>query len=103
MVAKIINVWHHFLSVVKSFSWEKAHNMVISMLDPHFKGMDCIGKDQATILLQQYDFVSCDAFVESCDGIFESISSCMFGYSIIRATFDFKRVVWANNFNTKGN
>jgi hypothetical protein len=33
--------------------------MVISMLDPHFKGMDCImdyiGRDQATMLLQQYD------------------------------------------------
>jgi hypothetical protein len=33
--------------------------MVVLMLDPRFKGMDCImdyiGKDQLAILLQQYD------------------------------------------------
>jgi len=52
-------VLHHFVSFVKSFSWEKAHNMVVLMLDPHFKCMDCIMDyicmDQAAILLQQYD------------------------------------------------
>ncbi len=33
--------------------------MVVLMLDPHFKGMDCImdyiGNNQAAILMQQYD------------------------------------------------
>jgi len=33
--------------------------MVVLMLDPRFKGMDCImdyiGRDQPAILLQQYD------------------------------------------------
>ncbi len=55
IVVEIINVLHHFLSFVKSFSWERAHNMVVLMLDPHFKGMDCImdsiGRDQPAILL----------------------------------------------------
>ncbi len=38
---------------------KKTHNMVDLMLDSCFKGMDCImdsiGKDQSTILVQQYD------------------------------------------------
>jgi hypothetical protein len=59
IVVEVINVLCHFLSFVKSFSWERAHNMVVLMLDPRFKGMDCImdyiGKDQLAILLQQYD------------------------------------------------
>ncbi len=59
IVVEVINVLRHFLSFVKSFSWERAHNMVVLMLDPRFKGMDCImdyiGKDQLAILLQQYD------------------------------------------------
>ncbi len=53
MGTEVINVLRHVLSFVKSFSW--AHNMVDLMLDPHFKGMDCImdyiGRDQAAILL----------------------------------------------------
>jgi len=56
---EVINVLRHFLSFIKSFSWERAHNMVVLMLDPRFKGMDCImdyiGRDQPAILLQQYD------------------------------------------------
>jgi len=59
MVVEIINVLCHFLSFAKSFSRERAHNMVVLMLDPHFKGMDCImdyiGNNQAAILMQQYD------------------------------------------------
>jgi len=55
MVAKIINVLHLFLGVAKTLSWDKAHNMVALMLDPHFKGMDCImdyiGRDQTTTLV----------------------------------------------------
>jgi hypothetical protein len=59
MATTIINVLCHFLSFVKSFSQEKAHNMVVLMLDAHFKTMDCImdyiGKDQVAIQLQQHD------------------------------------------------
>ncbi len=48
-----------FLSFAKSFFREKAQIMVDLMLDSCFKGMDCImdsiGKDQATVLMQQYD------------------------------------------------
>ncbi len=50
---------HPFLSFTKSFSRERAHNIVVLMLDPRFKGIDCImdyiGRDQAAILVQQYD------------------------------------------------
>jgi hypothetical protein len=42
MDVEVINVLHPFLSFVESFSQEKAHNMVALMLDPCFKGMDCI-------------------------------------------------------------
>jgi hypothetical protein len=59
MTAKIINVLCFFLGFVESFFQNKAHNMVVLMLDPCFKGMDCImdyiGRDQATTLMQQYD------------------------------------------------
>jgi hypothetical protein len=59
MVVKVINVLHPFLSFTKSFSWKRAHNIVALMLDSRFKGIDCImgyiGKDQTTILVQQYD------------------------------------------------
>jgi hypothetical protein len=59
IVVEVINVLCHFLSFIKSFSWERAHNMVVLMLDPRFKGMDCImdyiDRDQLAILLQQYD------------------------------------------------
>jgi hypothetical protein len=59
MVVEVINVLCHFLSFAKSFSQEKTCNMVASMLDPHFKGidriMDYIGNDLAAILMQQYD------------------------------------------------
>ncbi len=66
--------------------------MVALMLDACFKGMDCImdyiGRDQVAILLQQYD-----ALVESCNGIFESKSSCKLDSSITPTTFDFNYVV----------
>ncbi len=53
---------HPFLSFIESFSQERTHNMVALMLDACFKGMDCImdyiGKDQAAILVQQYDDIT---------------------------------------------
>jgi hypothetical protein len=56
MAVKVINALHPFLSFAKSFSQER---VVVLMLDPHFKGIDCImdyiGRDQAAILVQQYD------------------------------------------------
>jgi hypothetical protein len=56
MVAEVINVLCPFLGFVETFSWNKAHNMVALMLDPHFQGMDCImdyiGRDQPTTLMQ---------------------------------------------------
>jgi hypothetical protein len=55
MVVEVINVLCHFLSFAKFFSWRRARNMVVLMLDTHFKGMDCImdyiGNNQATILM----------------------------------------------------
>ncbi len=48
-----------FLSFAESFSREKTHNMVVLMLDPCLKGMDCImdyiHKDQVAILMRKYD------------------------------------------------
>jgi hypothetical protein len=59
MDVKVINVLHPFLSFAKSFSRERIHNIVVLMLVPRFKGIDCImdyiGRDQAAILMQQYD------------------------------------------------
>jgi hypothetical protein len=56
MVAKIINVLHPFLGFAKTFSQDISHNMVALMLDPRFKGMDCImdyiGRDQVATLVQ---------------------------------------------------
>jgi hypothetical protein len=58
MVVEVINVLCPFLGCEKTFSRDKTHNIVAWMLDPCFKGMDCItyyiGKDQATTLVQQY-------------------------------------------------
>ncbi len=55
MVAEIINVLCPFLGFAKTFSRNKAHNMVALMLDPHFKGMDCImdyiGSNQTATLV----------------------------------------------------
>jgi hypothetical protein len=59
MVVEIINVLHPFLGFAKSFFRDKVHNMVALMLDPHFKGMDCImdynSRDQVATLVQHYD------------------------------------------------
>jgi hypothetical protein len=59
MVVKIINVLYLFLGFAKTFFQNIIHNMVVLMLDPCFKNMDCImdyiGKDQATTLMEQYD------------------------------------------------
>jgi hypothetical protein len=58
-IAEIINVLHPFLGCGKTFSRDKVHNIIVWMLNPCFKGMDCImdyiGKDQVTTLVQQYD------------------------------------------------
>ncbi len=49
MVAEVIDELCLFLSFVESFYQERAHNMVVLMLNSCFKGMDCImdsiGKD----------------------------------------------------------
>jgi hypothetical protein len=59
MAIEVINVLRHILGCGKTFSQDKVHKIVAWMLDPCFKGMDCImnyiGKDQATTLVQQYD------------------------------------------------
>jgi hypothetical protein len=55
MVVKIINVLHLFMGFTETFSWNKAHNMVVLMFDPCFKNMDCImdyiGKNQIGTLM----------------------------------------------------
>jgi hypothetical protein len=42
MAIEIINVLHPFIDFVETFCQDKAHFMVALMLNPHFKGMDCI-------------------------------------------------------------
>ncbi len=59
MVVKIINVLCPFLGFAYTFFQNIIRNMLVLMLDPCFKNMDCImdyiGKDQATTLVYQYD------------------------------------------------
>ncbi len=55
MVVKIINVLCPFLGFAYTFFQNITCNMVVLMLDPCFKNMDCImdyiGRDQATTLM----------------------------------------------------
>ncbi len=55
MVTKVINVLCPFLGFVETFFRNIVHNMIVLMLDPCFKGMDCIvdynGKDQVATLI----------------------------------------------------
>jgi hypothetical protein len=51
MVTKVINVLCPFLGFVETFFQNIAHNMIILMLDPCFKGMDYNGKDQVATLI----------------------------------------------------
>jgi hypothetical protein len=59
MVVEVINMLCPFMGFVETFSQNKSHNMFALMLDPCFKGMDCImdyiGRDQVATLMQQYD------------------------------------------------
>jgi hypothetical protein len=42
MAIEVINVLCPFLGCGKTFSRDKTHNIVAWMLDPCFKGMDCM-------------------------------------------------------------
>jgi hypothetical protein len=59
MVVEVINVLCPFMGFAETFSQDRFHNMFALMLDPCFKGMDCImdyiGRDQVATLMQQYD------------------------------------------------
>jgi hypothetical protein len=62
------------------------------MLDPHFEGMDCIvdhiGKDQATMLVQQYDDLVLLPLLNNTMIFFESKSSYnVFSSCTILTTF----------------
>jgi hypothetical protein len=52
MVVEVINVLCPFLGFAGTFFQDKVHNMVALMLDPCFKGMDYIGRDQTATLVQ---------------------------------------------------
>ncbi len=69
MAAKIINVMCLFLGFVETFFQEKTNMMFTLMFDPCFKSMNCImdhvGRDQATILVQQYDDLVMLAFLNN--------------------------------------
>jgi hypothetical protein len=56
MAVEVINVLCHFLDFTKTFSQDRFHNMFVLMLDPRFKGTDCImdyiGRDQVATLVQ---------------------------------------------------
>jgi len=69
MAAKIINVMCLFLGFVETFFQEKTNMMFTLMFDPCFKSMNCImdhvGRDQATVLVQQYDDLVMLAFLNN--------------------------------------
>jgi len=55
MVTKVINVLCPFLGFIETFFQNIAHNMIVLMVDPCFKSMDCImdynGMDQVATLI----------------------------------------------------
>jgi hypothetical protein len=98
MVVKVINVLHPFLGFAKTFFRDRVHNMVALMLDPCFKGMDCImdyiGRDQATTLMYQYDDLIMMPMLKAIMGFFESRSNYKLQSSTTITTFDFMWIVW---------
>ena len=52
-------VMKHFLSFTQIFTSEKAHNMIVLMVDPRFKGLECViaytGVEKARAIVREYD------------------------------------------------
>ena len=52
-------VMRPFLLFTQTFILEKAHNMIVLMVDPHFKGSECVivyrGIEKAREIVREYD------------------------------------------------